>query len=295
MLGKLIVALITPFDSAGEVDLASFEKLLHWHVSEGTDGVVIGGSTGEGTSLSKEEKFLLFETAHRVAKGKMTLIANTGTNLTDESVFLTKRAKALGMDACLAIVPYYNKPMAEGCLLHFMAIADVGLPVIVYHHPGRTGRKLQLETLVKICSYENIVAVKDATGDFSQATELLYRNQVALYSGDDSLTLPHLAVGFTGCISVVGNIIPKEWKLLLDSFERGNILSAKKKFFSLYELMKAISLEVNPQCIKYALSLMGKCSIKMRLPLTEPKVETQRELERVLGALELIQTVSEKG
>ena len=265
-----IVALVTPFDDKGEVDLPSLESLIRWHIEEGTDGLVLCGTTGEGSLLSAEEKCGIFQKAVEVGKGNIQLIAGTGTNQTQESVALTKEAKRIGMDSCLTIVPYYLRPTPEGCYRHFLEIAKVDLPMILYHHPGRTGVKLTSDAISRICEIPQVVGVKEASGDLNLATEILEKTDVTFYSGDDSLALEHFSIGAKGIISVVGNVIPRQWKEFVKLALHGK---GREAFLELYPLCQAMVLETNPQCIKYAVSLLGKCSSKVRLPLIEPQEE----------------------
>jgi len=275
-----IVALITPFDETGKIDFFALKGLLHWHLEEGTDGLVLCGTTGEGSALSKEEKLLIFQMAREIAGGKIPLIASTGNNVTHESVFLTQEAKKMGLDGCLTIVPYYSKPTPEGCFQHFAEISKVGLPMIVYHHPGRTGIKLQAKELKRICEIHSVIGIKDATGDLNLAMELI--DTVPLFSGDDLLALPQFSIGFTGSITITGNVIPKEWKVFVDLALKGDFLAARKAFSSLYDLCQSLVLETNPQCVKYAVSLLEKCQPYMRLPLIPPKEENQSRIQEIL-------------
>lgn len=272
MQGSL-VALITPFNAKGEIDLSALVRLIHFQVENGTDGLVLCGSTGEGAALSLEEKLTIFQIAQEEVRGKIPLIATTGSNVTKESVLLTQKAKEIGMDGAIAIVPYYSRPSFSGCLEHFRQIANVGLPLIVYHHPGRTGLKLSSEELLEISSLEGVCGIKEASGDFSLAMELV--RSVALYSGDDSLALPQMSIGFTGSISIVGNVIPKEWKAFVDTQNR-------ELFFELYPLCQALNFESNPICVKYAMSKLGLCEPHLRLPLVEPSAATKEQIDSIL-------------
>lgn len=275
------VALITPFDHGGKVDIPTLEGLLYWHLEAKTDGLVLCGSTGEGATLSSQEKLLIFQTAKKIVGEKIPLIGATTTNVTEESVFLTEKAKKIGIDASLAIIPYYLCPTPDGCLKHFEEIAKVGLPLIVYHHPGRTGIKLSAKELLAICNTSNVVGIKDATKDLHLAMELV--NQVPLFSGDDCLALAQFSIGFKASISIIGNVVPKEWKNFVDLSLQGNFECARDIFFSLYPLIQAMTLETNPQCVKYALSLLNQCLPKMRLPLIEPKEENQNTISQALN------------
>ncbi len=284
MFGRAITALVTPFSAEGKIDFDALGRSIQWHLETGTEGLVLCGSTGEGTSLSHEEKIAVFELGYRLAKGKMALIANTGTNLTEESVWLTQKAKVIGMDGALAIVPYYNKPTAEGCFRHFEKIAEVGLPMIVYHHPGRTGTKLSFETLCRICALDTVVGIKDATGDLGLAMDLIHKGGIRLYSGDDSLALAQFSIGFTGSISITGNVVPSAWNDFVQAAVLGDFLEAKEQFYRLYDLVNALVLEVNPQCVKYAASLLGRGPSRLRLPLLEPSELNCEKIRKVLRA-----------
>lgn len=276
------VALITPFTAEGKVDFQNLERLLLWHLEEGTQGLILCGSTGEGATLSEEEKCQIFSLGVKVLNGKIPLFAFTGSNDTKKSIQLTQKAKSLGVDGCILIVPYYNRPTEEGCFEHFKAIAEIDLPLILYHHPGRCGIKLSADTLLRICTIPQIIAIKDSSEDLSLAYELLTRGSKPLFSGDDYMILAHIFSGFTGSISIIGNIIPRQWKELLDLAIQGNTKEARAKFLQLYPLCKAMFFETNPQCVKYAAHLLGKCTAKMRLPLVEPRRETKNAIEETL-------------
>ncbi|MDN3506085.1 MAG: 4-hydroxy-tetrahydrodipicolinate synthase [Simkaniaceae bacterium] len=278
MLKGSIVALITPFDEFGNLDLIALEKLLAFHKESKTEGLVLCGSTGEGSTLTKDEKLLIFQRAKKILGGKIPLIAATGTQSTRESVDLTLEAKKIGMDGVMAIVPYYVRPTPAGCLAHFQEIAKVGLPMVVYHHPGRTGTKLSARELSPIIEIPEVIALKDATADFALAGELV--DQIPHFSGDDSLLLPQLALGFAGSISIVGNIIPREWKEFI-------LAGTKEQFFAHKKLIDALNLETNPQCVKYAVSLLGLCRSTMRLPLLEPTLENQVKIRDACPTAEL--------
>lgn len=273
-----IAALITPFDRSGQVDFGALKDLVKWHVQCGTDGLILCGSTGEGTSLSIGEKQVIFEAAQSVGAGKIALIGASGTNLTSESVVLTQMAKECGLDGCMAIVPYYNRPKFEGCFLHFSAIAEVGLPLIVYHHPGRTGTRLAANELAKICAIEGVAGLKDASADLSLVAALVHEG-VSVYCGDDELALPYFSLGAVGSISIVANVIPTRWKEFVSLAKEGR---GREAFFALYDLIRAMTLETNPQCVKFAVSHLGKCSSTHRLPLLEPSEENQRLCARLV-------------
>lgn len=282
MIKGSIVALITPFQRDGRIDFPVLKELVKWHLEQGTDGLVLCGTTGEGNSLEQEEKLLIFETAKQLAGGKMSLIASTGTGSTKESVFLTKEAKKLEMDACIAIVPYYVRPSPEGCFEHFKHIASIGLPTILYHHPGRTGTRLSCGDLERIFTLPEMIGIKDAAGDLNFSMDLA--GKIPHFSGDDTLALPQFSIGFAGSISIMGNIFPKEWKAFVDLALDGKFLDARSAFFSLHRYCKAMVLESNPQCVKYALSLLKRCQPHLRLPLCLPKKENRVIIEELFHA-----------
>ncbi len=279
MLSGSIVALVTPFNASGEIDFSALEALIEWHIEEGTDGLVLAGSTGEGSSLSWDEKCAIFAKAVEVTKKRIPLIAGTGSNQTKESVALTLEAKKIGIDAALVIVPYYSRPTEEGCFQHFSEIAKVDLPMLLYHHPGRTGTKLSVEAIKRICALPQVVGIKDASEDMNLMTEILKETDIPLFSGIDTLCHPLFSLGCAGSISIIGNVVPKQWKEFIDTAMNGDPLEAREKFFAVYDLCEVVVLETNPQCVKYAVSVLGKCSPKMRLPLIEPSFKNQEKVK----------------
>jgi len=272
-----IVAVVTPFTDQGEVDFEAFKELVAWHVEAGTDGIVCCGTTGEAPTLSHEEKLKIFKTAVDVACGKTPIIAGTGTYNTAETVKETAAAKALGVDGCLIVVPYYNRPTPEGCFAHYAAVSKVGLPTIVYHHPGRTGVKLSAQVLAEICTLPFMVAVKEASGGLDIIKELKPLTKAAILSGDDTIALPMLNLGAVGVVSIVANLIPREWKQIVHG--RDQLL-----YDRFAALVQAMVLETNPQCVKYALSLMGKCRPHFRLPLLEPRAATKEKIMEAVSS-----------
>lgn len=282
MLKGSFVALITPFTDTGEVDFKALEGLMHWHLEEKTQGLILCGSTGEDATLSEEEKCAIFALATKVLKEKIILIAYTGSNDTKKTIQLTKKAKSIGVDGSIIIIPYCNRPSEEGCLEHFKAIATVGLPMILYYHPGRCGIKLSANGLLNICALPQVIGLKDCSEDFSLANELAQHCTKSLFSGDDNVALAHLACGYSGVISVVGNIVPRQWREFVGLALEDRMGEARQRFSELYPLCKAMALETNPHCVKYAAHLLGKCSTKMRLPLIEPRPETRKKIEEAL-------------
>lgn len=273
-----ITALITPMNEKGDVDFEALNKLILWQIEQGTHGLVLCGSTGEGSLLTREEKLAIFHRAVELGKGSIQLIANIGGCSTQKSVDLAIDAENLGVDACIAIVPYYVKPTEQGCWIHFSEIAKVGLPLYVYHHPGRTGTKLSIEALLEIVRIEGVSGVKEASGDLALAQELI-KEGVSLFSGDDVLCQEHLALGAKGSISIAGNVVPKRWT----EFVQTGAMDQE-----LMHLCEALILETNPQCVKYAASLLGKCGPYCRLPLLLPKEEAQAKIKKALQIVEIL-------
>ena len=280
-----IVALVTPFTKEGEVDLDTLQALIEWHIEEGTDAIVLYGITGEVSTLSDQEQEAILTRAVKVARGRIPLIAGTGTNDTRESVANTKKAKEIGIDGCLVIVPYYNRPTPEGCYLHYEHIARVGLPVIVYHHPGRTALRLPTKVLADIAKIPNIVAIKEASGDLSVVKDLIALSSTSVLSRDDPFTLPMMEIGAKGVISVIANIIPREWKEFIKTLEEKDFIKGRQLHEKYLPFCEALLAEINPQGIKYALSLIGKCPSSLRLPLIEPRLETQERIKRQVAQL----------
>jgi 4-hydroxy-tetrahydrodipicolinate synthase len=290
MFKGTIVALTTPFNEQNQVDYQTVQRLLEWHIESGTDAIVLCGSTGEAPTLSDEEQISIFQEGVRICKGKVSVIAGTGSYDTHHCVEMTHAAKTMGVDAALVVVPYYNRPTFEGCFRHFQAVSHVGLPMIVYHHPGRTGIKLPINTLLRIADLPHVVAIKDSTADLDYAIELIQQSPIPVLTGDDTLTLAMMAVGGVGVISVIANLIPKEWKQLTSFLLNDQWKEARGLFRQFFPLVKSMLLEINPQCVKYGLSLLGKCSSQMRLPLIEPQESTQHQIRNELIKAGLLTT-----
>ncbi len=274
-----IVALVTPFTEHGEIDFPSVDALIEWHIAEGTNAIVLCGTTGESPTLHAEEKEALFKRAARQARGRISLIAGTGTHSTSMSVALTKMAKKEQMDAAIVVVPYYNRPTPEGCIRHYQEISKVELPLIVYHHPGRTGVWLSTETLASIASLPGVVGIKEASGNIEFAEKLIKSTEVPVFCGDDVLTPAMMQKGARGSISIVANLVPKEWKEVCAA----DVPTAHALYDELRLLCEAMVLETNPQCVKYALSLMGKCTPRLRLPLIEPREENKARIREAIA------------
>ena len=284
MFAGSMVALVTPFRD-GKVDWQSLEALLDFHITHGTNGIVPCGTTGESATLSHEEHDEVIKAVVKAVNKRVPVIAGTGSNSTDEAVGLTREAEKSGADGALMISPYYNRPTQEGIYQHYRKVAEaVGIPVIVYNIPGRTGSKIEPETLARLSEIKNVAGVKEATGSVDQAIDVirLCGERLAVYSGEDSLTFSLMALGGKGVISTVANIVPKEMSQLTEacltgSWEKGCALQLK-----LIPLIRAVFLETNPIPIKTALSLMGKCSSELRLPLTPMSEGALKKLKQAM-------------
>ena len=265
-----MVALVTPFKD-GKVDWKSLEGLVEFHLRNGTHGIVPCGTTGESATLSHEEHDDVIKAVIRAVNKKAPVIAGTGSNSTDEAVRLTKEAEKSGADGALMISPYYNRPTQEGIYQHYKKVAsEVGIPIIVYNIPGRTGSKIEPETLARLAEIKNVAGVKEATGSVDQAIDVirLCGDRLAVYSGEDSLTYSLMALGGKGVISTVANIAPKEMAALAEACLKGDWETGRMLQFKLVPLIRSVFIETNPIPIKTALALMGKCSGDLRLPMT---------------------------
>ncbi|MGE4357030.1 MAG: 4-hydroxy-tetrahydrodipicolinate synthase [Candidatus Omnitrophota bacterium] len=280
-----IVAIVTPFKD-GRVDEVNFKKLINFHLEAGTDGIVPCGTTGESATLSFEEHERVIELTIETVKGKIPVIAGTGSNSTSEAIMLTKHAKKAGADASLLVSPYYNRPTQKGLYEHFKAIAEaVDIPIILYNIASRTGVNIEPETIAKLAhNCKNIIGVKEASGSLDQMSRIksLCPPDFLLISGDDSLTLPILAIGGVGVISVVANIVPREVKEMISCFERGEIKKAQQIHYKLLPLIKAMFIETNPIPVKTAMGLLGMCTAELRLPLCSMSEENLEKLKKVL-------------
>ncbi len=287
-----IVALVTPFSSAGGKGLVIDEKklrgLIDFQIKNGTSAIVPCGTTGESATLSFEEHERVIEITIEQARKRAQVIAGTGSNSTEEAVALTRHAAKAGADASLQVSPYYNRPTQKGLYEHFKAIADsVNIPIILYNIAGRTGVNIEPETIAKLASScKNIVAVKEASGNLDQMSRIkaLCPANFQLISGDDSLTLPVLSIGGTGVISVAANIVPAETAELVSSFAEGDIEQARKMHYRLLPLIKALFIETNPIPVKTAMGLLGMCEPSLRLPMCPMSAENLEKLKAALMA-----------
>jgi 4-hydroxy-tetrahydrodipicolinate synthase len=290
MFGGVYTALITPFKN-GKVDYEALGGLIENQYKAGIDGIVPCGSTGESSTLSHEEHEAVVEFCVKAAKGKMKVLAGTGSNSTSEAIRLTMSAKKAGCDGVLVIAPYYNKPTQKGLYLHFKAVADaVDIPIILYNIAGRTGVNIEPATMAKLAKdCKNIVGVKEASGSLDQMSQIKSLiPDFELISGDDGLTLPLLSIGGCGIISVITNIIPGEVVSLVKAFNKGNIEEARKTHYRLLPLIKVMFIETNPIPVKTAAGFLGICDGSLRLPMCEPEEANKLKLEKALKDFGLI-------
>jgi len=284
MFGGSIVAIVTPFRK-GKVDEEAYRELIEFQIQNGTSAIVPCGTTGESATLSVEEHNLVIDIALDAVKKRVPVIAGTGGNSTSEAIALTGHAKKKGADATLQVAPYYNKPTQEGLYLHFKAIAEaVPLPQVVYNIPGRTGVNILPQTVARLAELQEVVAIKEASGDLGQMAEIvrLAGDKITLLSGDDNMTLPVLAIGGKGVISVVANIVPKDSADMVAAWERGDVSGARAMYYKLLPLCQAMFYETNPIPVKTALARMGKIDGEMRLPLCPMATANQEKLEKAL-------------
>ena len=289
MFSGSMVALVTPFTGNFEVDFEAYGRLVDFHLEQGTKAIVPCGCTGEAATLSHDEqKKCIRFVVERVA-GKIPVVPGTGSNSTAEAISLTKFAKEVGADGALLITPYYNKPTPAGQIAHYTKVArEVDIPIVLYNVPSRTGTKMLPETIAELEKTPNIVAVKEAAGSVDQVSQILSLCNITVLSGDDSLTLPMMAVGATGVISVAANVAPARVAALCAEFAEGNLEKARAIHYELMPLFKALFIETNPMPAKAALAKMGLIENVLRLPLTPVLPDTSARLESVLKQLDVI-------
>jgi 4-hydroxy-tetrahydrodipicolinate synthase len=290
MFNGSICALITPFRN-GAVDESQFESFVDWQIQQGTNGVVPCGTTGESPTLSHEEHQRVTEICISVAKGRVPVIAGTGSNSTAEAISLTRHAKEAGADAALVVTPYYNKPTQEGMYRHYKAINDeVDLPIIIYNIPGRSVVDMSVETMARLAKLPNIVGVKDATADVARATrqKLACGDAFCQLSGEDVTQPGFLAQGGEGCISVTANIAPKDMADMHAAWQRGDVREAQRLNDRLMPLHTDLFCETSPGPVKYAASLLGKSSPDTRLPLCEISDESKKKVEAAMRSAGLL-------
>jgi 4-hydroxy-tetrahydrodipicolinate synthase len=285
-----IVAIVTPFKK-GKVDEKALGDLIEWHISQETNGIVPCGTTGESATLDYKEHYRVIDVTVKTVNKRVPVIAGTGANATDETIMITKQAKKSGADAALLVSPYYNKPTQEGLYRHYKAVAEaVDIPIVLYNVPGRTAVNILPSTVARLAEIENIVAIKEATGDMKQVSEVirLCGDRITVFSGDDFTTLPLLALGGKGVISVSANVVPKDVSMMCSSWMKGQHDRARAIHYKLEPLNAVMFLETNPIPVKTALAMMGKIQEEFRLPLCEMSSANKDKLRKVLGDLKLL-------
>jgi len=290
MFQGIYTALITPFHN-GKVDDRGFQSFVEWQVAEGVHGLVPCGTTGESPTLTHEEHCRVIDLCVEAAKGRVPVMAGTGANSTEEAIMFTRHAKKAGADGALIVAPYYNKPTPEGIFQHYKAIHDAAdLPIIVYNIPGRTGINLSDETLARLATLPRIVGVKDATADLARVYSLRARAGAKFQqlSGEDITAVAFNASGGQGCISVTSNLMPRQCAAVQDACLAGDYRKALTLHDAMVPLHQVLFCETSPAPVKFAASLMGKCTPDLRLPLVLPMAENQARIRKVLQELRLI-------
>ncbi|MFK8882161.1 4-hydroxy-tetrahydrodipicolinate synthase [Bacillus velezensis] len=287
-VGNISTAMITPFDSKGNVDFQKLSTLIDYLLKNGTDSLVVAGTTGESPTLSTEEKIALFEFTVKEVNGRVPVIAGTGSNNTKDSIKLTKKAEEAGVDCVMLVTPYYNKPSQEGMYRHFKAIAEeTSLPVMLYNVPGRTVASLAPETAIRLAEIPNISAIKEASGDLDAITKIIAETpeDFYVYSGDDGLTLPILAVGGRGVVSVASHIVGTDMQQMIKNYTNGQTATAALIHQKLLPIMKELFKAPNPAPVKTALQLKGLDVGSVRLPLIPLNEDERLSLSSVISEL----------
>ncbi|WP_174615766.1 4-hydroxy-tetrahydrodipicolinate synthase [Virgibacillus ihumii] len=283
--GQVLTAMVTPFDQNGEVDFNAARSLVNYLITNGSDGLVVAGTTGESPTLTTEEKLDLFRCVVEAADGRIPIIAGTGSNNTKASINLTKQVEQIGVDGIMLVTPYYNKPSQEGLFQHFKAIADAAsLPVMLYNIPGRSVVNMSVETIVRLSAIDNIVSIKEAGGNLDAMAEIISQtpNDFTLYSGDDGFALPVLSIGGAGVISVSSHIIGNEIQRMVQNFNNGNVQEAAAIHRTLLPVMKALFAQPSPSPVKEALNMKGIHVGDVRLPMIPLNDAEKHELRRIL-------------
>ena len=283
--GQVLTAMVTPFDQRGEVDFNAARTLVNHLIDNGSDGLVVSGTTGESPTLTTEEKVNLFKLVVETSAGRVPVIAGTGSNNTRAAISLTKLAEEAGVDGIMLVTPYYNKPSQEGMFQHFKAIADsTSLPVMLYNIPGRSVVNLSVDTIIRLSEISNIIAVKEASGNLDAMAEIISHtpDDFTLYSGDDGLTLPVLSIGGAGVVSVASHIIGNEMQEMINQFKNGRVQEAAVLHRKLLPIMKALFTAPNPTPVKAALNMQGVQVGDVRLPMVPLNDEEKSVLQKVL-------------
>ena len=281
-------ALVTPFNRDGSVDYVKLRALVEWQIAEGVDGVVPVGTTGESPTLEYDEHHRVIGEVAQAAAGRIKVIAGTGANSTAEALMLTREALTQGVDGTLQVCPYYNKPNQEGLYRHFSTIADLGLPVVLYNIPGRSGREIALDTVARLAGHGKIVAIKEAGGSVERVSAILDACGLTVLSGDDMLTLPMMSVGAQGVVSVASNLVPRLVGDLVRAATRGDLAAAGCLHARLYHLFRDLFIDTNPVPVKCAMAMTGRIEEVYRLPLCETSDKVRQQLRQTLRELQLI-------
>ena len=285
--GQVLTAMVTPFDQNGEIDFNATKTLVEHLITNGTGGLVVAGTTGESPTLTTEEKIELFKCVVEAAAGRVHVIAGTGSNNTQASMSLTKLAEETGVDGIMLVAPYYNKPSQEGLYQHFKTIAEsTSLPVMLYNIPGRSIVNISVETVVRLSEIPNVVSIKEASGNLDAMAEIISKtpSDFTLYSGDDGLTIPVLAIGGAGVISVASHIIGNDMQEMINAFKNGDVQKAAATHRNLLPIMRSLFIAPSPSPVKAALNLNGIQVGGVRLPMVPLSNKEQSALEKVLQA-----------
>jgi 4-hydroxy-tetrahydrodipicolinate synthase len=288
-----IVALITPFTKMGTFDEEAFVRLLNWHITEGTDGVVVCGSTGQSALLSREERGSVIRSSVTTLKGKIPVIVGCGTPSTAETIEFVKEAEDLGADGALVVSPFYVKPSQDGLIQHFKAIHDQSnIPLVLYNNPGRAAVDMSLDTIVRMCDFERVVALKDSHNDLTRPASLkqLLGDRLALLSGEDATVSAFMLYGGDGWISVTGNVVPRLCRQLMSAFKNNDMKAIQKLSAALLPFSQSLFMESNPVPVQYAVSYLTALSVQMnvKLPLLPASLKTQQSIESHLKTLEAV-------
>ncbi|TRM12450.1 4-hydroxy-tetrahydrodipicolinate synthase [Lentibacillus cibarius] len=287
--GRILTAMVTPFDEHGQIDLDKTDQLIEHLLDNGSDGLVAGGTTGESPTLTKEEKITFFRHVVKTVNNRVPVIAGTGSNDTAASIALTKEVETLGVDGIMLVAPYYNKPNPEGLYQHFAAIArETTLPVMLYNIPGRSVVKMDADTIIRLSEMENIVSVKEASGDLDQVSKIIERtaDDFSVYSGEDSISLPMMSVGADGVVSVASHIIGNEMQDMVHAYQLGETARAASIHRKLVPMMNGLFAQPSPAPVKTALNMKGIDVGNVRLPLvslTDSEKDTLKNLLKNIG------------
>jgi 4-hydroxy-tetrahydrodipicolinate synthase len=291
MLVGSIVALITPMQNDHQIDYVALKRLINWHIESGTDGIVLGGTTGESVTLTSDEYTILIERTMEYVDNRIPIIVGAGGNSTQSVIQLAKQAKRAGAQSILSVVPYYNKPTQEGIYQHFVTIAEaVDIKIVLYNVPSRTVADMHNETVLRLAKIANIIGIKDATANLARVAELVFRapREFALYSGDDATAMAFILCGGHGAVSVCANIVPKVFRGMCAAALSGDVLQVRTQNAYLYKLYEHLFIETNPSPVKWVLYRLGLASNHVRLPLVPLSPNACKTLDSILRALHIL-------